>query len=184
MDLRGSRRAFEAVKIFLTMDSEKESSSLLPIQIPKLVTAPKLSSCLTYPCTWALSKLCLLLSLCVSHPASTPVLVFILHFLVWCYELLTDVVFINNLWNFRIPLMYPRNMSYHEHLPLISYESMTVDLYAPLLVLMLTFSSLFLLLSCSWSHLCDQYRHSRQLASADRENDRADQQDPTSLINR
>ena len=75
-------------------------------------------------------------------------------------------------------------MSNPEDLPLISYESMTVDLYAPLLVLMLTFSSIFLLLSCSWSHMCDQYRHARQLASADRENDPADQQDPTSLINR
>ena len=184
MDLRGSRRAFEAAKIFLTMDNVKQSSSLLPTQIPKLPTAPQPSSCPTYPCAWALSKLYLLLSLCVSHPASTPVLAFILHFLVWCYELLTDIVFINNFWSFRIPIMYPRNMSNPEDLSLISYESMTVDLYAPLLVLMLTFYSIFLLLSCSWSHLCDQYRHARQLASADRENDPADQQDPTSLITR
>ena len=77
-----------------------------------------------------------------------------------------------------------KNMSNPEVLPLIGYESMTVDLYAPLLVLMLTFSSLFLLLSCSWSHLCDQYRHARHLASAGREKDPADHQDPTSLINR
>ena len=105
MDIRGSRRAFEAAKIFLTMDNVREHSSLLPTQIPKLPTAPQPSSCPTYPCAWALSKLCLLLSLCVSHPASAPVLVFILHFCIWCYELLTDVVFINNFWNFRIPIM-------------------------------------------------------------------------------
>ena len=105
MDIRGSRRAFEASKIFLTMDNVKELSSLLPTQIPKLPTAPQPSSCPTYPCVWALSKLFLLLSLCVPHPASTPVLVFILHLLVWCYELLTDLVFINNFWNFRIPIM-------------------------------------------------------------------------------
>jgi cytochrome c-type biogenesis protein CcmH/NrfG len=75
-------------------------------------------------------------------------------------------------------------MSNPEDLPMISYESMTVDLYAPLLVLMLTISSIFLLMSCSWSHLCDQYQHARQLASAEKENDPADPQDPTSLINR
>ena len=61
---------------------------------------------------------------------------------------------------------------------------MTIDLFAPLLVLMLTFSSIFFLMSCSWSSLYSQYKHSAQLARADRENDPVEEMDPTSLLAR
>ena len=66
----------------------------------------------------------------------------------------------------------------------MTYQSMTVDLYAPLMVLMLLFSLLFLLLSCSCSHLYDQYRSAAQLASQDKENDQVDENDPTILLSR
>ena len=105
MDIRGSRRAFEAARIFLSMDNTNEAFALLPTQVSKLPsTVPQLDTCPTYPCTWVASKLCLLFSLCLSHPGSAPVLAIICHLLLWCYELLTDLVFINNFWQFRIPV--------------------------------------------------------------------------------
>ena len=40
----------------------------------------------------------------------------------------------------------------------LSYQTLTIDLYAPLLLLVLLFSLMFTLLSCSCSRLSDQYR--------------------------
>lgn len=185
MDLRGSRRSLEAANIFLTMNDPKEDPSLIANNIPELKPkSPRSMTCLTYPCQWASSKLLNLLSLCVAHPASTSAAVFILHILIWCYELLTDVVFINNLWDFRIPIMYWSNSTNSEDISYLSYQSMTVDLYAPLLVMMLMFSLLFLILSCSFSHLGEQYRYAAQLASPDNEKEHANEPDPTHLLSR
>ena len=40
----------------------------------------------------------------------------------------------------------------------LSYQTLTIDLYAPLLLLVLLFSLLYTLLSCSCSRLSDRYR--------------------------
>ena len=40
----------------------------------------------------------------------------------------------------------------------LSYQTLTIDLYAPLLLLLLLFSLLYTLLSCSCSRLSDRYR--------------------------
>ena len=40
----------------------------------------------------------------------------------------------------------------------LSYQTLTIDLYAPLLLLILLFSLLYTLLSCSCSRLSDRYR--------------------------
>ena len=40
----------------------------------------------------------------------------------------------------------------------VSYQTLTIDLYAPVLLLVLLFSLLYTLLSCSCSRLSDRYR--------------------------
>merc|ERR1711962_914175 len=55
--------------------------------------------------------------------------------------------------------MYPVNESLiGEEVTYLSYQTLTIDLYAPLLLLILLFSLMFSLLSCSCSRLSDQYR--------------------------
>ena len=109
LDLRGSRRALEAAKIFLEIDGKKEKLNFLDtsLMIPK--TSPAEDSptlvCPTVACQWMTSKFLELLSLFVSHPNTIPLLFVFFSFVVWLYDCVTDMVIIELLWNFRLPIM-------------------------------------------------------------------------------
>ena len=108
LDLRGSRRALEAAKIFLEVEDNKEKLSFLNTSV---ILPPKPSEdssgvvCPTVACQWMTSKLLKLLSLFVSHPNTIPLLFVFFSFVVWLYDCITDMVIIELLWNFRIPIM-------------------------------------------------------------------------------
>ena len=44
-------------------------------------------------------------SIQVSHPASITIFTISLSVVVWLYDCLTDIVLIDNLWKFNLPLM-------------------------------------------------------------------------------
>ena len=66
----------------------------------------------------------------------------------------------------------------------LSYQTLTIDLYAPLLLLILLFSLMFTLLSCSCSRLSDRYRLATMYASPFHEVSGQNNQDPTTIIAR
>ena len=109
LDLRGSRRALEAAKIFLEVDGKKEKFSFLDttLIIPKTSPAEDTSTlvCPTVACQWLTSKFLKILSLFVSHPNTIPLLFVFFSFVVWLYDCVTDMVIIELLWNFRLPIM-------------------------------------------------------------------------------
>ena len=109
LDLRGSRRALEAAKIFLEVEGRKEKFSFLgtSVTIPKTSPAEDTSTlvCPTVACQWMASKFLKLLSLFVSHPNTIPLLFVFFSFVVWLYDCVTDMVIIELLWNFRLPIM-------------------------------------------------------------------------------
>merc|ERR1719228_1319322 len=81
--------------------------------------------------------------------------------------------------------MYPVNQSWtEENVTYLSYQTLTMDLYGPLLLLILLFSLMFTLLSCSCSRLSDRYKlatmYSRPLCEVSGQ----DTQDPTTLLAR
>ena len=109
LDLRGSQRALEAAKIFLEIDGKKEKFSFLDtsLMIPKTSPAEDSSTlvCPTIACQWMTFKFLKLLSLFVSHPNTIPLLFVFFSFVVWLYDCVTDMVIIELLWNFRLPIM-------------------------------------------------------------------------------
>merc|ERR1719244_324526 len=141
--------------------------------------------CPTVACQWMTSKILKLLSLFVSHPNTIPLLFVFFSFIVWLYDCITDMVIIKILWSFRLPIMYPVNESFiGEEVTYLSYQTLTIDLYAPLLLLILLFSLMFTLLSCSCSRLSDRYRLATDYARALSETSGVSYQDPTTILAR
>ena len=85
LDLRGSRRALEAAKIFLEEDCKKATHGFLSpnLNIPKKLPVKNSSSlvCPTIACQWVAAKFLKLLSIFVSHPNTVPLpwVVLLLH---------------------------------------------------------------------------------------------------------
>merc|ERR1719244_2339262 len=141
--------------------------------------------CPTVACQWMTSKILKLLSLFVSHPNTIPLLFVFFSFIVWLYDCITDMVIIEILWSFRLPIMYPGNESLiGEEVTYISYQTLTIDLYAPLLLLILLFSLMFTLLSCSCSRLSDRYRLATMYSRPGYEVSGQNIQDPTTILAR
>merc|ERR1719318_853029 len=80
--------------------------------------------------------------------------------------------------------MYPVNESLVGDEVILSYQTLTVDLYAPLLLLILLSSLVFSLLSCSCSRLSDQYRLATVYASPLFEISGCNIPDPTTILAR
>jgi hypothetical protein len=190
LDLRGSRRALEAAQVFLELDGEsKEGVQFLDttLTIGKADQALEQGAgaampsfvCPTMPCQWVASTVLRRASLAGSHPNTIPLLFVFLSFAIWLYDCITDMVIIELLWSFQLPIMYPvpGEVTY------LSYQTLTIDLYAPLLLLVLLFSLMFTLLSCSCSRLSDQYRlataHARPQAELS-----ARQEEPVTIMAR
>ena len=66
----------------------------------------------------------------------------------------------------------------------LSYQTLTIDLYAPLLLLILLSSLMFSLLSCTYSRLSDQYKLAPIYASPLSETSGHNMQDPTTILAR
>jgi hypothetical protein len=80
---------------------------------------------------------------------------------------------------------YPVNESFiGEEVTYLSYQTLTIDLYAPLLLLILLFSLIFTLLSCSCSRLSDRYRLATMYAKPLYELSGQNTQDPTTILAR
>ena len=80
---------------------------------------------------------------------------------------------------------YPVNESFiREEVTYLSYQTLTIDLYAPLLLLILLFSLMFTLLSCSCSRLSDRYRLATMYAKPSYEVSGENIQDPTTILAR
>merc|ERR1719228_1339301 len=81
--------------------------------------------------------------------------------------------------------MYPVNQSWtEENVTYLSYQTLTMDLYGPLLLLILLFSLMFTLLSCSCSRLSDRYKLATMYSSPLCEVSVQDMQDPSTLLAR
>ena len=65
----------------------------------------------------------------------------------------------------------------------LSYQTLTIDLYAPLLLLLLLFSLLYTLLSCSCSRLSDRYRLASRYNRPSSELS-SEQEDPNAVLAR
>ena len=91
------------------MEGKKEKLSLLDTSliIPKKTPTEDASTivCPTVACQWLTSKFLKLLSVFVSHPNTIPLLFVFISFVVWLYDCITDMVIIELLWSFRIPIM-------------------------------------------------------------------------------
>ena len=80
---------------------------------------------------------------------------------------------------------YPVNESFiGEEVTYLSYQTLTIDLYAPLLLLILLFSLMFSLLSCSCSRLSDRYRLATMYSKPGCELSNSNSQDPTTILAR
>jgi len=189
LDLRGSRRSLEAARIFLDLEDNKEDSRKVSflqtsISVARRSPSPKGMVCPTIACDWVAASTLKFLSLLVSHPNTGPLIFTLLSFAVWLFDTVTDLVIIDQLWNFRLPILYPTNDSAVGEITYLSYQTLTIDLYAPLLLMFLLFSLLFTLLSCSCSRLSDKYRLSCEQGRPEREIPGPPDQDPTTLLAR
>jgi len=195
LDLRGSRRALEAAQIFLELDSDKKEgvdfldTSVTIGKADKMLedggeagTGLPAFVCPTMPCQWLATAVLRVASLAVSHPNTIPLLFVFLSFVIWLYDCITDMVVIETLWSFQLPIMYPSTGDSSE-VTYLSYQTLTIDLYAPLLLLVLLFSLMFTLLSCSCSRLSDQYRLATAHARPQSEH-RTREEDATTILAR
>ena len=71
-----------------------------------------------------------------------------------------------------------------EEVSYLSYQTLTIDLYAPLLLLILLFSLMSTLLSCSYSRLSQSYRLTTMYARPQYELTRQSLQDQTTILGR
>lgn len=188
LDLRGSRLSLEGAKIFLQMEKNKEKIPFLQtaVSVPKNLETGEgeRTVCPTIFCDWVAARTLKFLSLLISHPNTTPLLFAFLSFCVWLFDTVTDMAIIDKFWNFRLPILYPKNDSKTEEITYLSYQTLTIDLYAPLLLLILLFSIIFTLLSCSCSRLSDKYRIAAEYVKPEREVPGQHDQDPTTLLAR
>merc|ERR1719397_496613 len=141
LDLRGSRRALEAAKIFLSVDTGTERLSFLNSRLVLKGTERgqrQGATCPTYPCQWMATAVLTTISCVFSHPNTIPALSVLLTFTAWVYDIFTEAVIIQTLWDFKLPIMYPVNETMLEaDVTYLSYQTLTIDLYAPLLLLLL-----------------------------------------------
>ena len=106
--MRGSRRALEAAKIFLSVDTKTERLSFLNSRLVLKGAETGQSSgvtCPTYPCQWMAAAVLKLLSCVCSHPNIIPAISVLLSFTAWLYDIFTDAVIIQTLWEFKLPIM-------------------------------------------------------------------------------
>ena len=108
MDLRGSRRSLEAAKIFLEVDTKTERLSFLNSRLVLRGTETGCSGglvCPTYPCQCFAEAVIKTVSCIFSHPNIIPAISILLSFTVWLYDILTDAVIIQTLWDFQLPFV-------------------------------------------------------------------------------
>jgi len=186
LDLRGSRRCLEAASLLLSLEKDgpvPRLSSTLPNSDKKGGGEQSLT-CPTLPCDWFAAKTLHLLSLVVSHPNTITFFAIALSVLLWLYDCLSDIVVIDAFWQFKLPLMFPRDSNGEESLTYLSYQTLTGDLYAPLLLLILLSSLLCSLLACSCSRLSSRWWIARDLASPEKELEGGQDPEPTEALAR
>ena len=109
LDLRGSRRSLEAAKIFLEVDTKTERLSFLNSRLVLRGTETGERegglTCPTYPCQWFTQAVIKTVSCIFSHPNIIPAISILLSFTVWIYDILTDAVIIQTLWDFKLPFV-------------------------------------------------------------------------------
>ena len=108
LDLRGSRRSLEAAKIFLEVDTKTERLSFLNSRLVLRGTETgdrEGLTCPTYPCQWFTEAVLKTISCIFSHPNIIPAISILLSFTVWLYDILTDAVIIQTLWDFQLPFV-------------------------------------------------------------------------------
>jgi len=197
LDIRGSRRSLEAAKIFLAMESKKGKGGSKVSFLQTTISMPKMDGggdssggdrtvCPTIACDWIAANTLKTLSWLVSMPNSTALLFTFLSFCAWFLDTVTDMAIINQLWIFRLPILYPAtdpSLS-DDATTYLSYQTLTIDLYAPLLLAILLFSIVFTLLSCSCSRLSDKYRIASDFSKPESEAPAYMDQDPTTMLSR
>ena len=62
-------------------------------------------TCPTYPCQWFTEAVIKTVSCIFSHPNIIPAISILLSFTVWIYDILTDAVIIQTLWDFKLPFV-------------------------------------------------------------------------------
>jgi len=184
LDIRGSRLSLEAAKIFLGMEDKKESINFLSASIALPSPKVKRMACPTVFCDWVTAGTLKCLSVLISHPNTTPLFFTFMSFTVWLFDTITDMSIIDQLWNFNLPILYPKDDLATQEITYLSYQTLTIDLYAPLLLFFLLFSLVFMLLSCSCSRLSDKYRLAAEYTRAEREVPGQHQEDPTTIMAR
>ena len=108
LDLRGSRRALEAAKIFLEVDTKTERLSFLNSRLVIRGTETGEGgglTCPTYPCQCFAEAVIKAVSCVFSHPNVIPALSILLSLAAWLYDILTDAVIIQTLWDFKLPFV-------------------------------------------------------------------------------
>jgi len=186
LDLRGSRLALEGARIFLAGADTNLKTTFLSVSIPNQIDQAEgeRTVCPTIFCDWVAAFSLKSLSLLISHPNTTPLLFVLLSFTVWLFDTISDLAIIDKLWNFNLPILYPNTEAGGAVTSYLSYQTLTIDLYAPLLLLVLVFSLVFTLLSCSCSRLSEKYRIARDYVRPENEVPGLQDQDPTALLAR
>lgn len=187
LDIRGSRLSLEAAKIFLGMEEEKKDSInflAASIALPGPKVKRERRACPTIFCDWVTAGTLKCLSVLISHPNTTPLFFTFISFTVWLFDTVTDMSIIDQLWNFNLPILYPKDDLATQEITYLSYQTLTIDLYAPLLLFFLLFSLVFMLLSCSCSRLSDKYRLAAEYTRPEREVPGQHQEDPTTILAR
>ena len=62
-------------------------------------------TCPTFPCQWIAGAVLKLLSCVFSHPNIIPAISVLASFSAWIYDIFTDAVIIQTLWDFKLPIM-------------------------------------------------------------------------------
>jgi len=194
LDVRGSRRSLEAAKLFLSMDERKANPKHKISFLETSISLPRVEQhddsdstrtvCPTVACDWIAAFTLNTLSYLVSLPNSTALLFTFLSFCAWFLDTVTDMSIINQLWMFRLPIQYPTTDPDLSNATYLTYQTLTIDLYAPLLLLLLLFSIVFTLLSCSCSRLTDKYRIACDMSRPETEAPGHTDEDPTSMLSR
>ena len=106
MDLNGNNLSFEAAKIYLT----KESSKTGPMKTFSFLFH-KLHPCLSVVCRFSM---------------------YLIYLGIWCYQLITDIIFINSFQNISISKVFINET-------MTSYQTITFDLYFNMMTAALVF---------------------------------------------
>ena len=65
----------------------------------------------------------------ISHPNTTPLLFILFSFAVWLFDTVSDMAIIDKFWNFRLPILYPKNDSEMREITYLSYQTLTIGNY-------------------------------------------------------